>query len=116
MNILIMCYCRTFAHHDNIIIIDISTHVITSALNVAKSLNTIHIHLVHTVHMCKSVCTSSVAISLLEVNDETDDAYGKCDQSEVVDLWDTSKPASDKNGTGYKEALFREIARYYCQN
>ena len=37
---------------------------------------------------------------------ETDD--GKCDQTEVVDLWDTSKPASDKNGTGYEEALFRE--------
>ena len=41
---------------------------------------------------------------------ETDN--GKHDQTEVVDMWNTSKPASDKNGTGYEEALFRERLLY----
>ena len=32
---------------------------------------------------------------------------GKCNGTQIVDLWDTDKPAKDKNGTGYEDALFK---------
>ena len=31
-----------------------------------------------------------------------------CNGTPIVDLWDTNKPAKDKNGTGYEDALFKE--------
>ena len=37
---------------------------------------------------------------------ETDD--GDCNKTQIVDLWDGEKPANDKNGTKYEEALFQE--------
>ena len=37
---------------------------------------------------------------------ETD--YGSCNHTQIVDLWESNSPASDKNGTEYEETLFRE--------
>ena len=45
---------------------------------------------------------------------ETDD--GQCDKTEIVDLWETSKPASNKNGTEYEEALFGERLQEIISN
>ena len=37
---------------------------------------------------------------------ETD--WASCYGTQIVDLWDTDKPAKGKNGTGYEDALFKE--------
>ena len=44
-------------------------------------------------------------------NDYFNETIFKCNKTQIVDLWDTDKPASDKNGTGedrYEESLFKE--------
>ena len=43
-------------------------------------------------------------------NDYYNATEGKhaCNGTPIVDLWDTNKPARDKNGTGYEDALFKE--------
>ena len=41
-------------------------------------------------------------------NDYYTEVFGRCDGVNIVDLWDTDKPASDMNGTEYEEGLFKE--------
>ena len=44
-------------------------------------------------------------------NDYFNETIFQCNNTQIVDLWDTDKPASDMNGTGanhYEEALFKD--------
>ena len=41
-------------------------------------------------------------------NDYFNETIFECNKTPIVDLWDTSKPASDKNGTDYEESLFKD--------
>ena len=44
-------------------------------------------------------------------NDYFNETIFNCHKTPIVDLWDTDKPASDKNGTGednYEESLFKD--------
>ena len=44
-------------------------------------------------------------------NDYYTEVAGKCEKTQIVDLWDTDKPGSSFNGTGpekYEEGLFKE--------
>ena len=41
-------------------------------------------------------------------NDYFNETIFRCNKIPIVDLWDTDKPASDKNGTGYEELLFKD--------
>ena len=44
-------------------------------------------------------------------NDYFNETIFQCNKTPMVDLWDTDKPASDKNGTGedhYEESLFKD--------
>ena len=45
---------------------------------------------------------------LFAANDYYNETMAKCGAVQMVDLWDTDKPAKDKNGTAYEEQLFRE--------
>ena len=41
-------------------------------------------------------------------NDYFNETIFRCNNTPIVDLWDTDKPASDKNNTHYEEALFKD--------
>ena len=41
-------------------------------------------------------------------NDYYTQQEGECDGTSIVDLWDSGSPASELNGTGYEEDIFRE--------
>ena len=41
-------------------------------------------------------------------NDYFNETIFQCNMTPIVDLWDTDKPASDKNGTDYEESLFND--------
>ena len=46
---------------------------------------------------------------LLAANDYYNETeLGSCNNIQMVDLWDTHKPASDMNGTKYEETMFKE--------
>lgn len=42
-------------------------------------------------------------------NDYYNETDGRsCNGTQIVNLWDTNRPARDKNGTGYEDALIKE--------
>jgi len=52
-------------------------------------------------------------------NDYFSEAMGTCNNTDIVDLWDTGKPAHGVNGTGqdhYEEALFRDRVLNIIEN
>ena len=58
-------------------------------------------------------------------NDFYSEIAGDCNETKIVDLWDTNKPAPGVNGTGpdkYEEGLFKErlstimIRQHHCSS